>query len=48
MKAIALAATVAGLLASGAAFADDAMAPVHQFVDTLNKGVLGLGEAIAI
>ncbi len=38
MKAIALAATVAGFLASGAALADDAMTPVHQFVDALNKG----------
>lgn len=38
MKAIALAATVACILASGAASADDAMAPVRTFVDSLNKG----------
>ena len=39
MKAIALAVTVCGVLASGAAFAaDDAMAPVNQFVDGLNAG----------
>ena len=38
MKAAALAATVACVLASGAASADDAMAPVRQFIDSLNKG----------
>ena len=39
MKAIALAATVCGVLASSAAWAaDDAMAPVNQFVDSLNAG----------
>lgn len=39
MKAIALAATVCGVLASGAAWAaDDAMAPVNQFIDSLNAG----------
>ncbi len=39
MKAIALAATVCGVLASGAApAADDAMAPVNQFIDALNAG----------
>lgn len=39
MKAMALAATVACLLASGAARAEDAaMAPVHQFVDAMNAG----------
>jgi len=39
MKAIALAVTVCGVLASGAAWAaDDAMAPVNQFIDALNAG----------
>ncbi len=39
MKAIALAVTVCGVLASGAASAaDDAMAPVNQFIDALNAG----------
>jgi hypothetical protein len=39
MKAIALAATVCGILANGAALAaDDAMAPVNQFIDGLNAG----------
>jgi hypothetical protein len=39
MKAIALAVTVCGVLASGAALAaDDAMAPVNQFIDGLNAG----------
>jgi ketosteroid isomerase-like protein len=38
MKAMALAATVACVLLGGAARADDAMTPVHQFVDALNAG----------
>lgn len=39
MKAMALAATVACVLASGAARAEDAaMAVVHQFVDAVNAG----------
>ena len=39
MKAIALAVTVCGVLANGAALAaDDAMTPVNQFVDSLNAG----------
>jgi ketosteroid isomerase-like protein len=39
MKAFALAATVCGvLLAPPVLAADDAMAPVHQFVDALNAG----------
>lgn len=37
-KAFALAATVACQLACGAASADDAMTPVNQFVEALNKG----------
>jgi hypothetical protein len=41
MKAIALAVTVCGVLASGAVWAEDAaMAPVHQFIDGLNAGDL--------
>jgi SnoaL-like domain len=39
MKTIGLALTVCGVLANGAAWAaDDAMAPVDQFVDGLNAG----------
>src|SRR5579862_3932496 len=39
MKAIALAVTVCGVLASGTVrAADDAMAPVNQFIDGLNAG----------
>lgn len=38
MKSIGLAAALCGILASGAASADDPMTPVHQFVDALNKG----------
>src|SRR5215475_8834048 len=38
MKATAIAVTVVCVLASGAALADDAMTPVHQFIDSLNKG----------
>ena len=38
MKAIALAVTVCGVLASGAVRADEAMAPINQFVDSLNAG----------
>jgi len=39
MKSFALAVTVCGALVSGAAWAEDAaMAPVHQFIDSLNAG----------
>lgn len=38
MKAIGLAAAVCGILASGAAMADDAMTPVRQSIEALNKG----------
>src|ERR1700733_6332340 len=39
MKAIALAVTVCGVLASGTVLAaDDAIAPVNQFIDGLNAG----------
>jgi ketosteroid isomerase-like protein len=38
MKSIVFAATAGWVLTVGAANADNAMTPVHQFVDALNKG----------